>query len=378
MVFNKEEPSILVVDDESFVQDIVFRWLEREGYYCKTAGSGDEALAIMNNQKISLVISDIMMPGMSGIELLQQISNLYPDIAVIMLTGVDDRETATKAVELGAYGYLIKPLEKNEILINVTSSLRRRELELSRRQYEEELERKVQKRTRDLQTVQNVTFYGMAVLAEYRDSETGGHIMRTQHYVKAMCERLALYPKFRDELDPETMELFYKSTPLHDIGKVAVPDAILLKPGKLTEDEFEIMKQHTTYGREAIRRAEKLLGVDENTSFLRIARDIKATHHERWDGSGYPAGLKGKEIPLVGRLMAIFDVYDALISKRVYKDPMPHPEAVKIITQGDGRVMPEHFDPDVLEVFGEMHADFRKIAYQLADHEEEREALLKN
>ena len=146
-MFNKEESTVLVVDDESFVRDIIFRWLEREGYCCKTAGSGDEALELMKNEKIALVISDIMMPGMSGIELLQHISDLYPDTAVIMLTGVDDRETATKAVELGAYGYLIKPLEKNEILINVTGSLRRRELEVMRSRYEEELERKVQERT---------------------------------------------------------------------------------------------------------------------------------------------------------------------------------------------------------------------------------------
>ncbi|MGM0643216.1 MAG: response regulator [Thermodesulfobacteriota bacterium] len=367
-----------MVDDETFIQDIVSRWLHQENYKCITASSGDQALEIMENQKISLVISDIMMPGISGIDLLEHISDQYPDTAVIMLTGVDDRETATKAVELGAYGYLIKPVEKNEILINVAGSLRRRELEIMRTQYEDELEKKVQERTQELQTVQNVTIFGMAVLAEYRDSETGGHIMRTQHYVKAICERLSLYPKFSAELAAETIDLFYKSTPLHDIGKVAVPDAILLKPGKLTKDEFEIMKQHTIYGSDAIKRAEEVLGVDKNTSFLRIARDITATHHEKWDGSGYPAGLKGEEIPLVGRLMAIFDVYDALISKRVYKDPIPHSKAVRIITHGDGRVMPEHFDPDILDVFNEMHQDFREIAYELADHEEERAGLRKN
>lgn len=373
----KNQVAILIVDDESFVREIVERWLEAEGYWCEVAEGGAEALQAMAEREFALVVSDIMMPGMSGIELLEKIQEKFPHTAVIMLTGVDDRATATKALELGAYGYILKPLDKTEILINVDSALRRRDLEILRERYEIQLEETVRQRTQELQTVQDVTIYGMAVLAEYRDNETGGHIMRTKHYVRTLAEQLASHPRFEGELTPATIDLFFKSAPLHDIGKVGVRDKILLKPGELTPEEFEEMKLHTIYGRDAILRAEKVLKSDKDTSFLRIAREITATHHEKWDGSGYPAGLKGEEIPLVGRLMALADVYDALISKRVYKPPFPHAKAVEIITQGDGRVMPSHFDPEVLNAFSELKNRFKQIAYEHADYEEERVELSK-
>ncbi len=367
--------SILIVDDEQFIRDIVFRWLSREGYLCAKARDGEEALAILAQQEFALVVSDIMMPGMTGIDLLREIRTRYPQTAVIMLTGVDDRATATETIELGAYGYIIKPFEASELLINVTNALRRRELELERDRYEEQLEAAVGQRTRELQTTQDVTIYGLAVLAEYRDSETGGHIMRTQRYVHVLADHLASFPRFRDELVPATIELFHKSTPLHDIGKVGVPDAILQKPGKLTPEEFEIMKQHTVYGRDAIARAESMLGVDAGNSFLRIARDITISHHEKWDGSGYPYGLAGEAIPLVGRIMAIIDVYDALVSRRIYKPPFTHRRALEIITEGDGRVMPGHFDPDILTAFREKSEAIRQIAFTYADSDEERAAV---
>lgn len=370
-----EKLSVLIVDDEQFIRDIVSRWLSREGYLCTKARDGDEALAILAQQGFALIVSDIMMPGMTGIDLLRQIRTRYPHTAVIMLTGVDDRATATETIELGAYGYIIKPFEASELLINVTNALRRRELELERDRYEEQLEAAVRQRTQELQTTQDVTIYGLAVLAEYRDSETGGHIMRTQHYIHILAKRLASHPRFRAELDAATVELFHKSTPLHDIGKVGVPDAILQKPGRLTPEEFEIMKQHTVYGRDAIARAESMLGADASNSFLRIARDITISHHEKWDGSGYPYGLAGEEIPLVGRIMAIIDVYDALVSRRVYKPPFSHREALKIITEGDGRVMPTHFDPDILAAFGEKADEIRQIAFTYADSDEERAAV---
>jgi putative two-component system response regulator len=260
------------------------------------------------------------------------------------------------------------------LLINVTNALRRRELEIQRDRYEQHLEEAVRQRTKEIETTQNVTIYGLATLAEYRDLETGGHIMRTQRYVRLLAESLADCPRFRDELDPQTIDLFYRSTPLHDIGKVGVPDAILTKPGKLTAAEFEVMKQHTTFGHDAIVRAEKMLGQGTDNSFLRIARELTATHHEKWDGSGYPCGLKGEEIPLVGRLMAIIDIYDALVSRRVYKPPFSHAKAMEIITQGDGRVEPGHFDPDVLAAFVAKQDEIRQIAHAYADSEEEKAA----
>jgi len=171
------------------------------------------------------------------------------------------------------------------------------------------------------------------------------------------------------------IDLMFKSTPRHDIGKVGVPDNILLKPGKLTEDEFEVMKKHTVYGGDALSRAEKAFGGMASTSFLKVGKQIAYTHHEKWDGSGYPYGLKGEQIPLAGRLMALVDIYDALICKRVYKPPFSHGKAVQIITKGDGRVMPDHLDPDVLGVFADHHEEFRKIALKYADHDEERRLL---
>jgi putative two-component system response regulator len=215
---------------------------------------------------------------------------------------------------------------------------------------------------------QAVMIESLATLAEYRDPETGGHIKRTQNYVKALALHLKDHPRFRDRLDAETIELLYLSAPLHDVGKVGVRDHILLKPGRLDAEEFELMKRHTLFGEEALRLTEQKLGV---STFLRQAREIAGAHQEKWDGTGYPRGLKGEAIPLSGRLMALADVYDALISRRVYKPPMPHERAVEIIREGRGT----HFDPDVVDAFLAIEGTFRNIALTFADSDEEREAL---
>ena len=220
----------------------------------------------------------------------------------------------------------------------------------------------------EIALTQDVTIESMGTLAEYRDPETGGHIKRTREYIRLLAGHLKDHPKFKDVLDDPTIELLYKSAPLHDIGKVGIPDGILLKAGKLTDDEFEIMKKHTAYGMETIAIQEERLG---DNSFLRFAREIAATHQEKWDGTGYPEGLKGEEIPVVGRLMAIADVYDALISKRVYKPSFPHKKAVEIISEGKGI----HFDPDMVEAFLELEDEFRKIALEHADFDEEKKNL---
>jgi putative two-component system response regulator len=226
----------------------------------------------------------------------------------------------------------------------------------------------VRVKTREVQLTQAVMIESLATLAEYRDPETGGHIKRTQNYVKALAVKLRDHERFRSLLDEETIELLYLSAPLHDMGKVGVRDHILLKPGRLNEDEFELMKQHTLFGEEALRLTEQKLG---QSTFLRHAREIAGSHQEKWDGSGYPRALKGEAIPVSGRLMALADVYDALISKRVYKPPMPHAKAVAIIREGRGT----HFDPDVVDAFLALEETFRNIALTFADCEEEREAL---
>ena len=225
------------------------------------------------------------------------------------------------------------------------------------------LKAEVDRRSRDLQVIQDVTIMAMASLAETRDNETGNHIRRTQYYLRALAKKLQGHPRFRGVLDDETIEMLYKSAPLHDIGKVGIPDAILLKPGKLTAEEFEIMKTHTTLGRDAIAAAEKLL--DMPSSFLRHAREIAHYHQEKWDGSGYPEGLAGDAIPVSARLMAVADVYDALISRRVYKPPFPHAKALEIIREGRGT----HFDPDMVDAFLAIAEEFRAIAERYTDSE---------
>jgi len=221
-------------------------------------------------------------------------------------------------------------------------------------------EKKVRAKTRELSLVQAVTIETVANVAETRDPETGGHIKRTQHYVRALAEHLRQHPKYRKILNDDIVEILFRSAPLHDLGKVGVPDHILLKPDRLTEDEFNRMKLHTTYAYNIISAAEQRLG---NSSFLRTARELAHTHQEKWDGSGYPQGLKGEDIPLAGRLMAIADVYDALISRRPYKPSMPHETAVQHIRQGRG----SHFDPELVDAFLEIEGQFREISRQFTD-----------
>lgn len=205
----------------------------------------------------------------------------------------------------------------------------------------------------------------MASLAETRDSDTGNHILRTQHYVKALAEHLRTKPKYAGQVSDEWVHLVFKSAPLHDIGKVGIPDRILLKPGKLTDDEFEIMKTHTSLGRDAIEHAEKQLG--KKVDFLSMAKEIALSHQEKWDGSGYPDGLKGEAIPLSARLMAMADVFDALISRRVYKEPMPSQDAFELMIKGKGK----HFDPELVDAFLEIKDQFLEIAERFKDSDED-------
>jgi len=224
------------------------------------------------------------------------------------------------------------------------------------------LEDEVNKRTAEIIAIQDVTINAMASLAETRDNETGNHIRRTQRYVRVLAEKVRFNPRFAHFLnDDKTIELLFKSAPLHDIGKVGIPDRILLKPGRFEPEEFEIMKTHTTLGRDAILHAESDLGME--LPFLKYAKEIAYCHQEKWDGSGYHEGLSGDDIPISARLMAVADVYDALISRRVYKEPMPHEKAVSIIKEGKGL----HFDPDMVDAFLELEQEFKTIAANFLD-----------
>jgi putative two-component system response regulator len=360
---DKQPARILLVDDNTTNLQLLHETLDGRGYKLLIAKNGKTALSIANRARPSLILLDIMMPEMDGYEVCQRLKSdeATSQIPIIFITALVDEEDEAKGLRMGAVDYITKPINPELVRARV-----RNHLEL--KQYQDHLENLVKERTRRLALTQAVTIESLATLAEYRDPETGGHIKRTQNYVKALAVHLKEHPRYRDELNDDIIELLYLSAPLHDLGKVGVPDHILLKAGKLTDEEFGEMKKHTVYGHDALLITEQKLGED---SFLRYAREIAYTHQEKWDGSGYPTGLKGDEIPLGGRLMALADVYDALISKRVYKPPFPHEKAVKIIIEGKG----QHFDPDLVEAFVELQETFRNIALTFADYEEERQML---
>lgn len=355
-----KKPTILVVDDTPSNIDILLETLGNE-YEIIVALDGETALDQAINNHPDIVLLDIMMPVMDGYEVCKRLKNsrTTAEIPVIFVTAMNEMVDEERGLELGAIDYITKPFSppivkarvKNHLLFQLAKEAVERQKDM--------LEEMVLERTRELMITQDVTIQCMASLAETRDMDTGEHIRRTQFYVKTLAEALRNSPKFSKMLTRENIELMYKSAPLHDIGKVGVPDHILLKEGPLTKEEFEEMKKHTVYGRDALTEAEKMLGTN---SFLRYAKEIAYSHHERWDATGYPEGIKGDDIPLSGRLMAIADVYDALISKRVYKPAFTHEDALRIITKGDGRVMPGHFDPEVLEAFNAKSDEFRQIA----------------
>jgi putative two-component system response regulator len=309
---------------------------------------------------------DVMMPDMDGYEVCSHLKSgpSTADIPVIFLTAKSQVEDEEKGFKLGAVDYITKPISAPIVLARVKTQLTLKAAADFLRDENAFLEFEVQRRTEEVSTIQDVTILAMASLAETRDNETGNHIRRTQNYVQALAMQLRDSGRFLDYLSKENIKMLYKSAPLHDIGKVGIPDNILLKPGKLMPQEFEIMKTHTTLGRDAIAAAEQLL--DSPSSFLQCAREIAYSHQEKWDGSGYPEGLKGDAIPISARLMAVADVYDALVSRRVYKEPLPHEDAVEIIRRGRG----SHFDPEMVDAFLAIDTVFYSIAYRFADSKE--------
>jgi putative two-component system response regulator len=293
----------------------------------------------------------MMMPGKSGLELLSVVKKQSPDIAVIMVTAVDDRKIAIQALRLGAYGYVIKPFDLNEIIINVVNALERRRLAIQSKEYETRLENDVSSRTAEIHHREEEICLRLTAACEYRDEETGSHIRRIGLYASVMAEELGWKKTTVDEIRV--------AAPMHDIGKIGVPDNILLKQGKLTDAEFEIIKKHTTIG------AELLSGSD--ISLLSMAKDIALSHQEKWDGSGYPHGLKGEAIPESARIVAIIDVYDALVHKRIYRPPLPEEEAMRIITNDKGI----HFDPRIFDAFIRVLPKLRQVRMEVQDEGEE-------
>lgn len=358
-----ERETILVVDDTP--ENLAFMsGLLKDFYRVKVANNGEKALTIVQAENPpDLVLLDIMMPGLDGYEVCRRMKSnrQTAQIPIIFLTAKSEIEDERKGLELGAADYITKPVSPPILLARVKTQLTLKASADFLRDKNAFLEQEVARRTQEIQAIQDVTIQVMASLAETRDNETGNHIRRTQNYVKALAEHLKDHPRFRHFLSDSIIQQLYKSAPLHDIGKVGIPDHILLKPGRLTPEEFEMMKTHTTLGRDAIIQAEKSLGM--TVDFLQLAKEIAYSHQEKWDGSGYPEGLSGDEIPISARLMALADVYDALISRRVYKEPMSHEEAVAILQAGRG----SHFDPDIVDAFLDIQAEFQAIAQRFVD-----------
>jgi len=348
---------ILIVDDTPSNIDTLIAVLGDE-YDLRVAVDGEMALQTLQQSDLpDLILLDIMMPGTDGYEVCTRLKSSVRTrgIGIIFLTALTESSEQEKGLGLGAEDYITKPFDPAIVRARV-----RTQLEL--KGYRDHLEAQVVLRTEELAHAQEATIASMAIMAEYRDPETGGHIQRTKSYVRALAS--ALSQKNPQILSEQMQEILYQAAPLHDIGKVAIPDAILLKPARLTAEEFSTMEKHTIYGSEAIRRTETIHGRNE---LLRIAAEIAEFHHEKWDGSGYPHGRKGKAIPLCARLMTIADVYDALISKRPYKEALSHEEAVKTILTGDGYTHPDHFDPQVLACFENIHPQFHTIALEFDD-----------
>ncbi len=338
MALQTAEHNILIVDDEPNVRHVFSLFLENENFSCQTAAGGEEALELLQQEPFSLVVTDVNMPGITGIDLLREIRRQYEDLAVIMASAIDDRKVAVQALEMGAYAYVIKPVSCNELLINVFNALRWRYLELANKEQNEKLEELVLHRTlkleeakQELAVASEQTVLRLAKAAEFRDDETAQHTLRMSHYCMIIAKGLGYEKK--------QSELIRLASQLHDVGKIGISDAILLKPGRLTPNEFALMKEHPLFGYRILS--------DSKAALLQVGAVIARGHHEKYDGSGYPDGLIGEKIPIEARIASVADVFDALTSRRVYKEAMSVVSAVEILRQGKGN----HFDPELVNIF---------------------------
>lgn len=366
--------TVLIVDDTPENLTILGETL-RPHYRVRAAISGERALhAVTIGTLPDVILLDVMMPDMDGYQVLQALKAdaATRDIPVIFVTAMDSVEGETHGLALGAVDYITKPFNPDIVLARVRTHI---ELAKARERLHDEnawLEREVARRTNENALIRDLSLSALACLAEVRDIETGHHILRTQSFVELLAHHLAGHPDYREALADERLEIIVRSAPLHDIGKVGIPDSILLKPGRLTSAEFEIMKKHPVIGADAITRAMAQAANSRSGdgalpggafAFMETAREIALSHHEKWDGSGYPAGLQGRQIPVSARLMALADVFDALSSRRVYKEPLAPEDVTRIIVAERGR----HFDPVIVDAFLELRPAFAEVAQRFAE-----------
>lgn len=333
---------VLIVDDEPISRLAIAQTLQSAGYRVTGVSNAEDAMMHLNqDNKLQLVVCDWSMPGMSGLDLCRAIrSNTRRSyIYILMLTSHRGTEDALEGLAAGADDYITKPFNPAELVLRVNTGRRIIRAESK-----------------------NMTIFALAKLAESRDPETGAHLERVQRYCQVLAQTLQSRSEFCDQINDEFVRLIYETSPLHDIGKVAIPDSVLLKPGRLSSEEFEVMKTHTTHGAQTLEAA---LAEFPNADFLGMACDIALYHHERYNGQGYPCGLVGNAIPLCARIVALADVYDALTSKRVYKAAMSHAEAASLIIGEKGK----HFDPEVVDAFVQIADHFLAIATSAADHD---------
>ncbi|MDZ4185479.1 MAG: response regulator [Desulfuromonadales bacterium] len=357
---SKISGKIFVVDDDRFVLESVTALLREYGFVVHPFASGKDAVKEFVLEPVDLVLTDINMPGMDGIELLEKIRFLDNATPVLLMTAYADFDVAVKAIQKGAFDFIIKPYRPLALLNAVEKGVNFKRLTQIETHYKSELEQTVARRTAELNAaLEENTRLSQEIIerltsaVEMRDTETGLHIVRIGAYSRRIAEALGM--------DDEFLETIAVASSLHDIGKIGIADSILLKPGKLSDDEFAAVREHTTIG-------ERILSGSSHR-ILQMGARIAATHHERWDGSGYPRGLRGAEIPLVGRIVILADQYDAIRNPRIYKEAIDHATTCRILLYGDGRTEPQHFDPEILALFDEIKDDFDKI------YEQRRESL---
>jgi putative two-component system response regulator len=350
------EIRILVVDDQEIVRMALLRTLRKHGFTCFECPGALESLELLDRQGIDLVLSDIKMPGMDGLSLVKALAHRIPEVAFVMVSSLDNTEMAMECLRHGAYGYVLKPFKTNDILIAVANALRRRMLELEYQDREAILARRVHEQTLMIKASREEVALRLISDSEHRDNETGAHVRRIGLYASEMGRLL--------EWDEERVETVRAAAPMHDIGKIGVPDRILQKGGPLTEEEWIIMKTHTTMGANILK--------DSTVPFIQMGARIAACHHEKWDGTGYPAGLAGTKIPIEARITCLVDIYDALIGRRVYKAPWQENEVLAYLRENSGKL----FDPSLVEVFFSNLEVFRKIMAAHPDTYAEQEIPL--